>query len=162
MDSPYLGGEFSSTWGRLLSPVVARMNTAGLEGLPGDISEQIGQFAESMGGIMNIMNAITSYMFGTQLGGALATLSQQITCSSEMGIPLDSAGTAALLPTLSRSYRRTSNFRSATSCLPRCPRSRLPAAVDARTVACPAPFGGHPRPRQWHRGGLLQHRIRHA
>lgn len=86
------------TWGRLLSPVVARMNTAGLEGLPGDISEQIGQFAESMGGIMNIMNAITSYMFGTQLGGALATLSQQITCSSEMGIPLDSAGTAALLP----------------------------------------------------------------
>ena len=86
------------TWGRLLSPVVERMNTAGLEGLPGDISEQIGQFTESMGGIMNIMNAITSYTFGTQLGGALATLSQQITCSSEMGIPLDSAGIAALLP----------------------------------------------------------------
>lgn len=86
------------TWGRLLSPVVERMNTAGLEGLPGDISEQIGQFTESMGGIMNIMNAITSYTFGTQLGGALAALSQQMTCSSEMGIPLDSAGTAALLP----------------------------------------------------------------
>ena len=86
------------TWGRLLTPVIERMNTAGLEGLPGELSDQIGQFTESMGGIMNIMKNLTSYTFGTQLGSALAALSQEITCSSEMGIPLDTAGTAALLP----------------------------------------------------------------
>lgn len=86
------------TWGRLLTPVIERMNTAGLEGLPGELSDQIGQFTESMGGIMNIMKNLTNYTFGTQLGSALAALSQEITCSSEMGIPLDTAGTAALLP----------------------------------------------------------------
>ena len=37
------------------------MNTAGLEGLPGELSDQIGQFTESMGGIMNIMKNLTSY-----------------------------------------------------------------------------------------------------
>lgn len=86
------------TWGELLAPVLDRMNKAGLEGLPGVPAEEMEQLKESMGGIMTIIGAISAYSFGGQLGGALAELSREVTCSSEMGLPLKTAGTAALLP----------------------------------------------------------------
>lgn len=85
-------------WGEFLAPVMERMNKAGLEGLPGVPEEELEQVKQSLGGVMNILGAISAYSFGGQLGGALAELSQEVTCSSEMGLPLKSAGTAALLP----------------------------------------------------------------
>lgn len=85
-------------WGEFLAPVMERMNKAGLEGLPGVPPDELEQLKQSLGGLINILGAISAYSFGGQLGGALAELSKEVTCSSEMGLPLKSAGTAALLP----------------------------------------------------------------
>lgn len=80
------------TWKRLVDPVAKRMNDASLEGVPEEAREM-------MGPMMGIMNQMNSMSFGTQLGGALASLAKATLTGSDLGLPLHTIGAAVALPT---------------------------------------------------------------
>ncbi|HEY1970088.1 MAG TPA: zinc-dependent metalloprotease [Pseudonocardia sp.] len=80
-----------STWQRLCDPVARRVSGAWLEGLP----EEARQAAGPMLAMLGQMGGLT---FGSQLGAGLAQLGTEMLTSTDVGIPLGPAGTAALLP----------------------------------------------------------------
>lgn len=79
------------TWQRLCDPVAAKVATAWVDGLP----DEARQLAGPMIGMMGQMGG---FAFGSQLGQALGQLAREVLTSTDVGLPLGPAGTAALLP----------------------------------------------------------------
>ncbi|HEY4005136.1 MAG TPA: zinc-dependent metalloprotease [Pseudonocardia sp.] len=79
------------TWQQLCDPVAQRVSGAWLEGLP----EEARQVAGPMLAMLGQMGGMA---FGSQLGAGLAQLGTEMLTSTDVGIPLGPAGTAALLP----------------------------------------------------------------
>jgi putative hydrolase len=79
------------TWQRMCDPIAQRVSGAWLEGLP----EEVRQAAGPMLAMFGQMGGLA---FGSQLGTGLAQLATEVLTSSEIGLPLGPAGTAALLP----------------------------------------------------------------
>ncbi|WP_147140415.1 zinc-dependent metalloprotease [Stackebrandtia albiflava] len=79
------------TWRELAEPLADKMSEA-LNGLvPEDMRSMLGPMA-------GLMKGIGSSLFGAQVGQAMAELSGEVLSSTEVGLPLGPAGTAALLP----------------------------------------------------------------
>jgi putative hydrolase len=79
------------TWQRLCDPVARRVSGAWVEALP----EEAKQVAGPMLAMVSQMGGMA---FGSQLGGALAQLGNEVLTSTDIGIPLGPEGVAALLP----------------------------------------------------------------
>ena len=79
------------TWKRLCDPVAEQVNGMWLQGLP----EEARAMAGPMLGMFGQMGGLA---FGSQLGQALGQLSKEVLTSTDIGLPLGPAGTAALLP----------------------------------------------------------------
>lgn len=92
-------------WQRIVTPVAEHVQgtMTGLLGgqglpegaLPGVDSEQLQQL---LGPLSGITQQIGSAMFATQVGTGLGTLSGEVLCSSDIGIPLTPDGRPTLLP----------------------------------------------------------------
>ena len=95
-------------WSKLCDPIAARAVTAmsGLLGddpasLAGGLPPEMQAFVGSMGGLgglTEMMRRIGGMMVGGQAGAAVGALAQEVVSSTDIGIPLGPAGTAALLP----------------------------------------------------------------
>src|SRR5882724_1229033 len=79
------------TWQRMCDPVAQRVSGAWLEGLPEEARQAAGPMLAMLG-------QMGGFAFGSQLGTGLAQLGTEVLTSSEIGLPLGPAGTAALLP----------------------------------------------------------------
>ncbi|MBF0661273.1 MULTISPECIES: zinc-dependent metalloprotease [unclassified Rhodococcus (in: high G+C Gram-positive bacteria)] len=79
------------TWKRLCDPIAEQVNGMMLQGLP----EEARAMAGPMMGMFSQMGGVA---FGSQLGQALGQLSKEVMTSTDIGLPLGPAGTAALLP----------------------------------------------------------------
>ena len=81
----------ADAWKELAEPLADKMTEA-LNGLmPDDIKGMLGPMA-------GLMKGIGSSLFGAQVGQAMAELAKEVLSSTEIGLPLGPAGTAALLP----------------------------------------------------------------
>ncbi|MGW5436700.1 zinc-dependent metalloprotease [Nocardia asteroides] len=80
------------TWKRLCDPVAEQISGMWTAQLP----EEARQFAGPMVGMLGQMGGLA---FGSQLGQALGQLAKEVLTSTDIGLPLGPAGTAALLPT---------------------------------------------------------------
>src|SRR5215475_10044153 len=78
-------------WSTLCDPVASRVVTAMSASLPEEMRAQAGPLA-------GVMNQVGGLMFGAQVGQGLAGLAQEVVSSTDVGLPLGPAGTAALLP----------------------------------------------------------------
>ncbi|HPZ94383.1 MAG TPA: zinc-dependent metalloprotease [Mycobacterium sp.] len=79
------------TWKRLCDPMAEQVASVWTSNLPEE--------ARAMAGpLMAVMTQMGGMAFGSQLGQALARLSQEVLTSTDIGLPLGPAGTAALLP----------------------------------------------------------------
>jgi putative hydrolase len=79
------------TWKRLCDPVAEQISTVWASALPEE--------AKSMAGpLLSVMSQMGGMAFGSQLGQALARLSQEVLTSTDIGLPLGPKGVAALLP----------------------------------------------------------------
>lgn len=79
------------TWKRLCDPVAQQISGMWTTSLP----EEARQMAGPMLGMLSQMGG---YAFGSQLGQALGQLASEVLTSTDIGLPLGPAGTAALLP----------------------------------------------------------------
>lgn len=79
------------TWQRLCDPVAKQVSGAWVEALPAEAKEAAGP-------LLSIVSQMGGMAFGSQLGGALAQLGSEVLTSTDVGLPLGPAGTAALLP----------------------------------------------------------------
>lgn len=79
------------TWKELAEPLAAHMADALQELVPEDMRAMLGPMS-------SLMKGLGSTLFGAQLGQAMASLSTQVMTSTEVGLPLGPAGTAALIP----------------------------------------------------------------
>ncbi|MCM6775632.1 zinc-dependent metalloprotease [Nocardia sp. CDC159] len=79
------------TWKRLCDPVAEQVSGMWTATLP----EEAKEFAAPMIGMLGQMGGMA---FGSQLGQALGQLAQEVLTSTDIGVPLGPAGTAALLP----------------------------------------------------------------
>lgn len=79
------------TWKRLCDPIAEQVSGMMLQGLP----EEARAMAGPMMGMFSQMGGVA---FGSQLGQALGQLSKEVLTSTDIGLPLGPAGTAALLP----------------------------------------------------------------
>jgi len=79
-----------STWAELCDPVASRVVSAMSSALPPELAEQAGPMAP-------MMSQLGGMMFGAQLGQGLAGLAAEVISSSEIGLPLGTAGTAGLV-----------------------------------------------------------------
>jgi putative hydrolase len=91
-------------WQRIITPVAEHVQStmAGMlggqgmpEGIPGLDSDQLQQMIGPLSGMAKQMG---SAMFATQVGQGLGTLSGEVLCSSDIGIPLTPDGRPSLLP----------------------------------------------------------------
>ncbi|MET9485485.1 zinc-dependent metalloprotease [Nocardia sp. NPDC006630] len=80
------------TWKRLCDPVAEQVSGMWTATLP----EEAKEFAAPMMGMLGQMGGLA---FGSQLGSALGQLAKEVLTSTDIGLPLGPAGTAALLPT---------------------------------------------------------------
>ncbi|PFX01341.1 hypothetical protein CJ469_03453 [Nocardia farcinica] len=80
-----------STWKRLCDPVAEQVSIMWTAQLPAEARE----FAAPMVGMLGQMGGLA---FGSQLGQALGQLAKEVLTSTDIGLPLGPAGTAALLP----------------------------------------------------------------
>lgn len=78
-------------WEALCSPIAERVSRAWIEGLPGEARAQAGP-------LLAMMGSMGSMAFGSQLGQGLAQLASEVLTSTDIGLPLGPAGTAALMP----------------------------------------------------------------
>jgi putative hydrolase len=104
-------------WRTLCDPVAAKVVDAmraglsgglaqlgGGEGLPPELAAalppglDIGAIMAAGGPIVQMMNQVGGMLFGAQVGQAIGTLAGEVVSSTEIGLPLAPAGTAALLP----------------------------------------------------------------
>ncbi len=83
------------TWKRLCDPMAEQVSTMWSSSL-----EQAGppEMAAMAGPLMAMMTQMGSMAFGSQLGQALARLSQEVLTSTDIGLPLGPKGVAALMP----------------------------------------------------------------
>ncbi|MQY28344.1 zinc-dependent metalloprotease [Nocardia aurantia] len=79
------------TWKRLCDPVAEQVSGMWTSTLP----EEAKEFAAPMIGMLGQMGGMA---FGSQLGNALGQLAKEVLTSTDIGLPLGPAGTAALLP----------------------------------------------------------------
>jgi len=77
-------------WSALCDPVAARVVSAMGGAIPEEARAQAGQ-------LIGVLNSMGGMMFGAQVGQALAGLAGEILTSTDIGLPLGPAGTAALL-----------------------------------------------------------------
>ncbi|WP_405135072.1 zinc-dependent metalloprotease [Nocardia sp. NBC_01388] len=80
------------TWKRLCDPVAEQVSGMWTATLP----EEAKELAAPMMGMLGQMGGLA---FGSQLGSALGQLAKEVLTSTDIGLPLGPAGTAALLPT---------------------------------------------------------------
>ncbi|MGM7647439.1 zinc-dependent metalloprotease [Nocardia sp. JW2] len=85
------------TWKRLCDPVAEQISGMWTAQLP----EEAKQFAGPMVGMLGQMGGLA---FGSQLGQALGQLAKEVLTSTDIGLPLGPAGTAALLPSAIASF----------------------------------------------------------
>ena len=78
-------------WTTLCDPVATRVVAAMSSSIPEEMRAQAGPMAP-------IMNQLGGMMFGSQVGQALGALAGEILSSTDIGLPLAPAGTAALVP----------------------------------------------------------------
>src|SRR6266496_3555127 len=78
-------------WSALCDPLAARVVGAMAASLPEESRAQAGP-------LEGVMNQFGGLMFGAQGGQGLAGLAQEVVSSTDVGLPLGRAGTAALLP----------------------------------------------------------------
>lgn len=79
------------TWKRLCDPVAEQISTVWVSALPDEAKGVAGP-------LMGVMTQMGGMAFGTQLGQALGTLSQEVLTSTDIGLPLGPHGVAALMP----------------------------------------------------------------
>lgn len=79
------------TWQKLCSPIAERVSAAWIESLPEAARQQAGP-------LLAMMGSMGGMAFGSQLGQGLAGLAVEVFSSTDIGLPLGPAGTAALLP----------------------------------------------------------------
>jgi putative hydrolase len=96
-------------WSKLCDPIAERAveamggmlgdNPAALtEDLPPEMQAMMGGLG-ALGGLGDMMKRIGGMMVGGQTGAAVGTLAEEVVSSTDVGLPLGPAGTAALLPT---------------------------------------------------------------
>jgi putative hydrolase len=97
------------SWRQLVDPVAGQVVSAmggvleqGIsgsagEGLPPEVAGMLGA-AGGPGALRGVMAQIGGFVFGAQVGQALAALAQEVLSSSEVGLPLSPPGRPALLP----------------------------------------------------------------
>jgi putative hydrolase len=104
-------------WRQLCDPVAGRVVEAmrsalsgglaqlgGAGGLPPELAAalppglDLGQLMAAGGPFVEMMNQIGGMLFGAQVGQAIGQLAGEVVSSTEIGLPLAPAGTAALLP----------------------------------------------------------------
>jgi putative hydrolase len=95
-------------WSKLCDPVAARAVEAmsGLlgedpSGLAGELPPEMRSMVSGLGGLgglAEMMRRIGGMMVGGQAGAAVGALAEEVVSSTDVGIPLGPAGTAALLP----------------------------------------------------------------
>lgn len=78
-------------WKKLCDPVAARMVAAMGDLVPEEMREQLGPMA-------NMVATLGGALFGGQLGQAMGSLAAEVLSAGDIGLPLGSAGTAALVP----------------------------------------------------------------
>ncbi|GAA4756550.1 zinc-dependent metalloprotease [Gordonia alkaliphila] len=79
------------TWRLLCDPIATSLETTWQDGLPEEAKAMAGQ-------MLSMMSGLGGMMFGSQLGQGLGHLSTGVLTSTDIGLPLAPAGTAALLP----------------------------------------------------------------
>ena len=99
-------------WSKLCDPIAARAVDA-MGGMlaedPGDLAEELPPDMRSamtaltgglgaLGGLGQMMRRIGGMMVGGQTGAAVGALAEEVVSSTDVGLPLGPAGTAALLP----------------------------------------------------------------
>jgi putative hydrolase len=95
-------------WSKLCDPIAARAvdamsgllsdNPAELGGdLPPEMGAMLGGLG-GLGGLTEMMRRIGGMMVGGQTGAAVGALAEEVVSSTDVGLPLGPAGTAALLP----------------------------------------------------------------
>ncbi|MBX6391507.1 MAG: zinc-dependent metalloprotease [Frankia sp.] len=104
-------------WQTLCDPVAGRVVEAMRAGLSGGLAKlggegglppevtaalppglDLGKLMAAGGPIVEMMNRVGGMLFGAQVGQAIGTLAREVLSSTEIGLPLAPAGTAALLP----------------------------------------------------------------
>ena len=78
-------------WSSLCDPVASRVVGAMGEIVPGEAAAQAGP-------LLGMVGQLGGLMFGAQVGQALSKLAGEVLASTDVGLPLGPAGTAALLP----------------------------------------------------------------
>ena len=78
-------------WEKLCSPIAEQVSKAWVDGLPAEAKAQAGP-------LLAMMGSMGGMAFGSQLGQGLAQLANEVLTSTDIGLPLGPAGTAALLP----------------------------------------------------------------
>lgn len=78
-------------WQKLVEPVAVHVVAAMGKAIPEEARAAAGPF-------LAILNQAGGAMFGSQVGGALAGLADEVLSSSDIGLPLAPVGRAALLP----------------------------------------------------------------
>ncbi|HEY0357993.1 MAG TPA: zinc-dependent metalloprotease [Mycobacteriales bacterium] len=84
-------GHTMDTWRTLCDPVAGRVVGAMTQLVPDELRAQLGPMAGMLGSIGGVM-------FGGQVGQGIGQLSTEVLGTSDIGLPLGPAGTAALLP----------------------------------------------------------------
>src|SRR6202012_6032151 len=78
-------------WATLCDPVASRVVGAMGSMLPEEVKAQAGPLGA-------VMNQFGGLMFGAQVGQGIGALAQEIVSSTDVGLPMTTTGTAALLP----------------------------------------------------------------
>ncbi|MGN7131970.1 zinc-dependent metalloprotease [Rhodococcoides corynebacterioides] len=79
------------TWKRLCDPVAEQISGMWTSALPPEAQQM-------MGPMIGMLGSMGGMAFGSQLGQALGQLSKEVLTSTDIGLPLGPADTAALLP----------------------------------------------------------------
>jgi putative hydrolase len=97
-------------WSKLVDPVAQKAveamggmftDVSGDEaaaGLPPELSSALQAFGGGMAGLAPMLQRIGGMMVGQQAGAAIAALAREVVSSTDVGLPVGPAGTAALLP----------------------------------------------------------------
>ncbi|CAJ64656.1 MULTISPECIES: zinc-dependent metalloprotease [Frankia] len=86
-----------------ISSGLSQLGGGGIE-LPSELRDalpagvDLGALMGAGGPIMQMMNQVGGMLFGAQVGQAIGTLAAEVVSSTEVGLPLGPAGTAALVP----------------------------------------------------------------